>query len=330
VSFDHPFFLWALLFLGPGFLFSVLHYRRRAAALSALGGSSGKGPLTRSLRRRYILSALFFNGSCACAVLALAAPYWGYRQVPEFSRGVDVVLALDLSRSMNARDQVPSRLVRALSLASAAVIAEPNARFGVVLGKGSAVLAIPLTEDSESVLNLLGGISSSSLSSAGTDLERLVDASLAAFQSSFPTRRLVLLFSDGEALEGALSAAAERARDAGIQVSAVALGSLSGAPVPALAESAEPLLREDGTPVTSFLREEPLRRLASASGGILISGSEADAEGKLISHIEALSVPGAQEGYRKERKGRSGLFALAALLAFGLSKLAERTIRRPK
>jgi Ca-activated chloride channel family protein len=110
MSFDRPRLLIALFFLIPLLLGAVLHYRRRRVVLSLFPGLA-------NLRLRYRLSSASFFVFFACAVIALAGPRQGFVLIPDHRRGTDLVFALDLSRSMDARDGGgPSRLERAAAI----------------------------------------------------------------------------------------------------------------------------------------------------------------------------------------------------------------------
>ncbi len=330
MSFDHPRYLLLLILLAPAILVAPRRFGRRLSGLLALigGGAEGLDALVRDLRNRYILSTLFFLSSLTLAVFALAGPRWGERLVSEYRRGVDVVLALDLSRSMDARDTAPSRLERAAAVGRELVEASAGIRFGVAIGKGGGEVAVPLTDDTESVLALLDAASTSAMTAGGTDLERLLDAAQSAFVETVPTRRVVVLFSDGEALSGALDAAADRAAKAGVSVLAVGLGTDEGAPVPISA--GEVLRSSDGTPVVSALRAEPLRAAAERTSGLYVDGNRSDAGRALAERIAAFSSHGAADGFRTEAMPRSHLFLIAALVAFAAAKLAENGVRRKR
>jgi len=324
VNFDEPGLLWGLWLLLPLAILAPRRYFRRRHALLALIGAASVGDARRlmdGLRRRYTASTVFFLAFLAATLLALAGPRWGSRLVPEYRRGVDVVIALDLSRSMEARDLAPSRLGRAAALAMDTVNGSPGTRFAVTVGKGSAVLALPLTEDAESLGSFFRGVSSAGISSGGTDLERLLDASLGAFQPDFPARKKILLLSDGEALSGSLQQAAERSAAAGAAIIAVGLGSVAGAEVP-------DLKREDGSVVPTRLREGDLRAAAQRSGGIYVDGALPDAAETIRAYIAAAAASTALEGFRRESVSRRHWFLLAALAAFALSRLAETGFRR--
>jgi Ca-activated chloride channel family protein len=328
MSFDHPGLLLILGLLFPLALLSVIHYRLNRGVL-AFFPPSRRGTEQRELRFRYGLSAFFFLLFFACLIIALAGPRWGIRLAPEFLRGADVVLAIDLSRSMDVRDGgegSPSRLEQAAAIAGDLVALSGGARFAVAVGKGTGVLAIPLTGDTEAVTAFLEGISTSLVTGTGTNLESLIAAASGAFQSGFPTHRHIILFSDGEAHQGSIPAGIEKALAGDIAITAVGLGSETGGVVPAFPGDEET--------ITSFLRADTLRNAAERTGGIYLDGKREYTAALLSDHLAASSPetggPGAPgpAGFRRERVSRSYVFILAALSALGVSKGCAKKRRR--
>jgi Ca-activated chloride channel family protein len=331
VSFDNPRLLFALPLLIPTIFTGILHYRKRRAALGFL---SGEGAASR-VRFRYFVSALGFRIFLACLIIALAQPRGGSYPVSENHRGADLIFAVDLSRSMDVRDaDGPSRLDRAAALMAELVNhprlsgQNPGAagiRFGAAIGKGRGILALPLTEDTEAMDGFLASLSGSSVTGRGTNLESLVDAATAAFQDAFPSRRRIILLSDGEALEGSLNAAADRAAAADITLIAVGLGSGEGGVVPPGDEA--PL---DDRPVVSSLKADPLRDAAERTGGFYMDGNRGIAADRLAEHLSASDgVPeAAAGGGRLEQRSLAHIFIIAALIALGIVKIVEKGRRR--
>lgn len=315
MSFDNPRALLALFLLVPAAFLAVLHYRKRRAILGFLDAGGG---LAAKLRFRYRLSAIAFLFFLACMIIALAQPRGGTRLVSETRRGVDVVFAIDLSRSMDVRDIVsggPSRLGRATELA-AELVGNPATsafRFGAAIGKGRGVLALPLTEDTEAIRGFMSSLSPAAVTGTGTNLESLVDAACTAFQDAFPSRRRIILLSDGESLTGSLGDALERAIAAGITLTAVGLGSEEGGAVPL----------EDGPPVISVRRSNTLKDAAARTGGIYIDGNRSNAAGLLADHLTSLSGI-TLRGFRRETRPLGYIFVIAALVFMGISKMAEK------
>jgi Ca-activated chloride channel family protein len=329
--FDNPQMFFALFLLVPGTAFAWFHYRQYRKVLSVFTASmpdAGRDTLIGKRCFRYWVSVFFFYLFFGCGVTALAGPRWGSRPAPELGREVDVVLAVDLSRSMDVRDVLISpegtalsRLERARAVAEDLVNHSPGIRFGIAVGKGGGILAVPLTHDTEAVVSFLKGLSGRVITGRGTNLERLVDAAAGAFQDALPTRRRIILFSDGEPLAGSLQAALDRARKANIAVITLGFGSEEGGPVPVTDDY---LLGEAGSPVISSLRRETLETAAKRTGGIYVDGNRNDALSLLTEHLASFSPESILRGYRWELSPRWHYFVIAALAALGISKILER------
>jgi Ca-activated chloride channel family protein len=294
------------------------------AFLGALGPEEQRRLLEENARN-FRRSELFFFLFLCLTLIALAGPRWGIHLVPEMRRGVDVVIALDVSRSMDARDTSPSRLRRGALIAEELVRASEGLRFGLALGRGRGVLTVPLTGDAEAVLNYLAVVSSSSASGGGTNLEDLLDAASGAFQESLPSKRRIVLFSDGESLSGSLERAVERLKSRDTALVAVGLGSEEGAVIPL---GGGLVLDGNGKPVTSALRRGPLRSGAERTGGVYIDGNREDAALTLKNHIDGLASEGAAGGVRRESRPRWRLFMTAGLCGLFLSHTGRRRVRR--
>lgn len=330
VSLDNPYVLLALPALLPLAFLSSRRFARRSRAFFALiGRRDREGALSETELLSRSRTAIFcFIASLASALIALSGPRWGDRLIPEYRRGLNVVIAMDISRSMDAKDVFPSRLKRASVVAREFVDASPGTRFSVVLGKGDGVVAVPLTDDRESVLSLLSNVSSETMTSRGTDLERLIETAVKAFPASSAARRLVVVFSDGEGLSGDASEAAGRAANAGILIAAVGVGTASGAAVP-LGPAAKGVVRSaEGTPVKSVLKESVLRSIVEPSGGAYFDGSRVDTGASLARLASELSSVAAADGFRKEPIPRYRLFLLLSLLFLAASKAAESVPRK--
>jgi Ca-activated chloride channel family protein len=342
VNFENPRALGLLLLLIPLVLMMAVHYWRRRRVLLFFGKGGGHAG---KIRFRYRAASLAFLAFCALTVIALAGPRWGIRLVPEFRRGLDVVLAFDLSRSMDARDGPggTSRLERAAAIAKVLLSTPQSAgiRFAIAAGKGRGILAVPLTLDTEALSAFLEGIATSRITGRGTDTERLVDAAATAFKDDFPGKRRIILFSDGEALSGNLTAASERCLARDIGIIAVGLGTETGAPVPP--SGAFPGLdpaaaNPDDQEIISRADPEALRGAARRTGGLYIDGNTG-AVAALLAKRLALDIDGesgggakgefGEPGFRGEPKSRRYIFILAALAFFGLSKLLACEFRVP-
>jgi len=275
--------------------------------------------LPKNLRMRLGASRVLFRVFLACIITGLSSPSWGTGPAAISGgtlRAVDVVIALDVSRSMEIRDGYGaangetagvSRLERGLAIVREAVNAAPGIRLGAAVSRNKGIVAVPLTWDLDAALTFLDA-AGSSLTGRGTNLESLVDTAASAFQPSSPSTRVILLVSDGEELSGALNAALGRCKRDGIAVSAIAVGSDEGG----MLDDGEILSRRDS---------RIMRIAAGQTGGVYIDGNRADASRTLAGHLRSLA-PGAEtRGTQTERTPRWFLFVMLAIITFGASKL---------
>ncbi|MDR1220876.1 MAG: VWA domain-containing protein [Treponema sp.] len=324
MTFDAPIVLAGFIFLIPFVVLEAIHCHRRGKILYLLN------ILQKEHKTRFVLSTVFFTLFLCCVIIALAGPRWGARSVVEYKRGVDVVFAFDVSRSMEIADIEPSRLGKAVSVARETVALVGNARVGAAFGKGRGVLALPLTWDINAVLIFLDSILTGVQTGTGTNLESLIDASSGAFLSSLPAKRLIALFSDGESLSGSLQVAVDRARNEGVSVVALGFGTEKGGVVPQRItldrETGEPAVEREV--IVSVRDTEALRNAAERSGGVFIDGNAPDAARTLANYIKSLAPDTGVSSYKREAAPRHQIFILAALVFLLLSKLAEKKIRR--
>lgn len=263
--------LWGLLFsLFIGLLFVLAGLRWRSAqkqwgheqqVLSLLTG--------RSALRRTVGAALVSLAS-ACAFLAAAQPQYGQgtRILP--ATNLDVVLVLDYSKSMYARDVSPSRIERAKIEVSRLVQKLAGARLGAVAFAGESI-AFPLTSDGAAIAQFFRGLQPNDMPVGGTAIASALHTGRELFQRdplSAQHEKVLLLVTDGEDLEGDPIGAARQAADAGIRVEVVQIGGRSPEPIPEVDENGLVVgLRKDrsGQVLTTSLSPEGERQLAEVA-----------------------------------------------------------------
>ncbi|MFQ5718088.1 MAG: VWA domain-containing protein [Acidobacteriota bacterium] len=263
---------WILLPVAALVVGFVLAHRR--AVLARLGSWAMVRRLAASsgLERPVVKTALVLMAA-ALLVLAWARPQWGRVAEPVTRRGIDVVIALDTSTSMLAADARPERM--ALGKAFAADLAHRLAgnRVGLVAFAGSAFPQCPLTLDTSAVQVFLDIMEVGDVPDAGSNLEEAIEVSMDAFPEDSPGRRVIVLISDGEGLQGDAVSAAARAAAAGVLVYTVGTGTPSGAPIPLTGEDGA--MRgykkdHDGRVVTTRLDRKALDAIARAGRGRFI------------------------------------------------------------
>lgn len=273
---------WWPLLLGAPLAWLLL---RRAAAARArrLGGLLGAraGRLVGGKPGGAFARPALVACSALAAALAVLEPV-GAAEAGMERRGADVVLCLDVSRSMLARDHAPSRLDAARAAIRALAARARGDRLALVVFAGEAKLAVPLTRDMESFALLADGAGVESVARGGTDLGAALDAALAALRGASEGASVVVL-TDGEDLGGRGLAAARRCLAASVTVHCVGYGSPLGAKVALRGPGGDTLLRDRaGAEVVTSMDPHALRAIAERTGGSFAAASDsADALGTL-------------------------------------------------
>ena len=266
LHFAHPHWLWigalccaALVVL----LARAGRVRRRAVA--ALAG--GRFVTTVSRGRRVLKQALVLAG-VAAAFVALARPLGGFRWEEERRDGIDLMFAVDTSKSMLATDLRPDRLTRAKLAVSDLLRKFPGERVGLIAFAGEAFVQAPMTIDHAVFGEALDALDTSVIARGGTDIASPIRAAVEAMATEPDRRKLLVILSDGEDLQGEALAAAKEAAHAGLVIYTVGVGTKSGELIPIDHDGQRELLRDaDGHFVTSRLDEQTLRQLAAITGG---------------------------------------------------------------
>ena len=187
--------------------------------------------------------------------------------------GIDLVIALDVSRSMLAQDIKPSRLTRAKVELAELMDRLKGDRVGLVFFAGAAFPQCPLTVDYAAARLFLSQADPEMITAQGTNLEAALSTALELFDEERGAYRAVLLVTDGEDFAGGVDESVRRLREAGVAVFPVGLGSVDGAPIPVEGprDRSQGFLRDRGDQVVmTRLEEAPLLKLAQQTGGIYV------------------------------------------------------------
>lgn len=269
IHFLHPTYWWAfaLVPLVLGLLLWAAWQRRRA--FERLGDRPLVGALVEgvSTRRRRWKGALLVL-AVALAVLALVGPRYGTRLREVQREGVDLMIALDVSLSMQAEDVAPSRLARAKNEVRKLLDELRGDRVGLILFAGDAFLQCPLTTDYGAVRLFLDVADPSQIPTPGTDFSAALERALQALEGSdqdeeAPRSRALLLVSDGENHISEAQQVVERAEAAGITLFAAGVGETEGAPIPIYVNRRRVGFKEDraGETVITRLEEAALKQM---------------------------------------------------------------------
>lgn len=201
-------------------------------------------------------------------VVAAAQPRWGFQWRDLESRGVEVVVAVDVSRSMDAQDVSPSRMERARREVADLLELLPGDRVALVVFAGGAYPRVPLTLDHDALAGILADTGTGLLQAQGSSLASAVAASVALFDDDRPADRAIFVVSDGEAWDPDLDAAVQTLTESRVKVYALGVGTEQGAPIPN--EGGGFKRGRDDQLVVTRLDESGLRRLAAETGGAYV------------------------------------------------------------
>ncbi len=206
----------------------------------------------------------------ALVTVALARLQFGTHLEKLKREGIDIVVALDVSNSMLARDMKPSRLEKAKQEIRSIIDHLQGDRIGLVAFAGEAFVQSPLTLDYSAARFLLSAMDINSVSIQGTSLSAALEKSAAAFSRQEKQHKVLLLLTDGEDHEGGAVEMAEELRQQGVKIYTVGIGNPAGEPIPILDESGRQAgFRKDrsGEVIMSRLDEETLQKMSLATGG---------------------------------------------------------------
>ena len=273
MTFGNPFWLWGLLVL-PALAFFFARAEQRGAdrlrqfvaarLLPQLAGTVNRG------RRvfRFILLLLVL----ALVLASLARPRWGYAFDEVKRKGLDLILAVDVSRSMLSNDVQPNRLER-VKLATQDLINELQGdRVGLIAFAGRAFLQAPLTIDYDAVVDSINDLDTKTIPEGGTNISDAIALATRTYGKSATGNRALIIFTDGEDLSGDAVRAAKEAAEAGVRIFTVGVGTASGSLIPIQSDDGGTAFVKDasGEVVKSKLDETRLRETARAADGFYL------------------------------------------------------------
>ncbi len=304
--------LWPLPFFGAA---AALARRRRARRLALLGPRAAA--TARRGDRRFAVQLSLCLAGFAFAAFALARPWWGQRDEETFVSSRNVIVLLDVSRSMLARDVRPSRLGRAKADLSDLARDLDGDRACLVAFRANAQTLCPFTADTGFFLEALDAAGPDSAARGETDLGGALSAALALLRDRGGDHNAILLVSDGEDLSGTALAAAKQCGEAHIPVFCVGVGGAAGAAIPL--DDGGGNLRHDGEEVATRLDADTLKAVAEASGGVYLPLASTSSGNRTLGsiykrHVRELVESDARAESERRRVERYGVFLLPALL----------------
>ena len=315
-SFEHTNYLTGLLFIIPVMLlfFTVLQWKKKVR--KALGDEKLINQLTKNYsEKRFRLKFILITAAIALLIIAAANLRKPIAGEKERKAGIDVMIALDVSKSMWAEDTKPSRLDAAKQFVSSLIDRMGDNRVGIVLFAGKAFLQMPLTSDLSVAKLYVSNASPDAVPMQGTvvgDALQLCENSLDTKEKKYKS---VVLISDGEDHDPNSTNVLQALSDNGVVVNTIGIGSAAGAPIMEPGASA---YKTDinGQTVISKLNEAELQQIAQQTGGVYnhLDNAETAATkvASLLDNMEKKAIE--SSGDMKQYASFYFLFALAALL----------------
>jgi len=213
-------------------------------------------------------------------LIALAQPRWGFQWEDLKQRGVDIIIALDVSNSMRATDIKPSRLERAKYKVTDLLRMLKGDRVGLVAFAGTSFLHCPLTLDYQAAEMFLGALDTDLISLQGTALGHAIETSIKAFSTTEKKSKAIILITDGEDHEGAVLKALQSAQKEGVKIFVIGIGHGEGVPVPDPSGGFK--RNRSGEIVLSKINEPLLEKIAVESGGVYVRSVHGDMDLRTI------------------------------------------------
>ncbi len=277
----------------------------------------------RNLKIAMIVTVVFL-----CFV-SLARPQWGFEWKDIKNRGVDILFAIDASKSMLAEDIKPNRLKRVKLEVEDFVKGLAGDRVGIVTFSGNAFLQCPLTSDYDGFLINLQSVDTNTLPKEGTSISAAIDECIDAYKRNGRRNKIVILITDGEDHEGKVVEAAKNAQRDGIKIFCIGIGTKEGSTIPVTDKNNKQSYLRDisGAVVKTKLDDALLKKIAFITGASYSHAAEYNfgLEQLYKDRLSKIQKEAAEVKMEKVKKDRFGLFLFIALIILVLEPfISER------
>ncbi len=310
----HPATLWQFILILPIVLIMIYRYHVNSSNIQLLGINRGNRAY-KHFAIRELFQSLAYIVAISMIILASTDISWGRISVNDDRQDVDIIGLIDISNSMLATDLFPNRLIRAKQIFATLVEHFPRSRFGIVAFKGAAIKLLPLTEDTIAVASLLESLDTNFITTPGTNIESGLTLAAESFIASANRNRVIVLFSDGEALDGNPAIIARAIFNRGIQINTVATATPEGSTI---TFNGTIITDSNGDAVVSRLNMESLSQIASAGGGISVQADNIASFSDLIDFIENEYIIREQQAIRFIDARKYNMFTFIAFACMAI------------
>ena len=267
--FEDPIYLYALALIPLLAILRFLLVRQQKKRLRKFGDRELVRQLTPDVSRfRPLVKYSLLLTALALLIVMIARPQFGTKINREKRTGIETIIALDVSNSMLAEDVAPSRLDRSKMMVENLVDNFTNDKIGLIVFAGDAFIQLPITSDYVSAKMFLSSISPSMIATQGTDIAKAISMASHSFTQQEGVGKAIIVITDGEDHEGGALEAAKEAKDKGMRVYILGVGSTKGAPIPT--GYGDYMKDNTGQTVMTGLNEQMCREIAQAGGGAYI------------------------------------------------------------
>ncbi|MCX6238910.1 MAG: VWA domain-containing protein [Bacteroidia bacterium] len=314
--FAHPEYFYFLLVIPVFTVFFILARINRHRSLRLFGDHALISQLMPSVSTaRPIIKFILWMFALGFIITALAQPQFGSKLLISKRKGVELIIALDVSNSMMAEDIKPNRLERAKRAIAKLTERLRDDKLGLIVFAGQAFVQLPITTDYVSAKLFLDAINTSIVPVQGTAIGAAIDMATKSFSPNFIGSKAVIVITDGENHEDDAVGAAKSALGKKIVVHTIGMGLPQGAPIPMGTEGSRDFLKDkSGNIVVTKLDESMLTQIAAAGGGTYIRANNAEVGlNNLFNEIEKMEKTELDSREYSEYNDQFPLFLTLAL-----------------
>jgi Ca-activated chloride channel homolog len=277
--FEHPYLLYLLAIIPIAFIsqWLLIFWRKKRLNQHFSRTNIGLMAPARSVRKTWI-KFIIYSLAIIFLIIGASNPQSGSKMEEVKRKGVDVMIALDISNSMMAEDLYPNRLGRAKRSIQELFTKFKSDRVGIVVFAGESFVQLPITTDYSAAKLFLNSIESDLISTQGTDIGNAISLCLKSFDEESQAAKSIILISDGENHQEEALAAIELASEKSVVIHTIGMGSIDGAPIPIYSRGNRVGFRQnkEGNTVVTKLNESMLTELAESTGGTFVRASNAN------------------------------------------------------
>lgn len=320
MKFADEYILWCLFAVLPLTAAVIWYLRRRRRNLAAFASERLFAKIAPTVvKNRAVLKPVFVVLALAILIFALSGPQFGASNQKTETKASDIVIALDVSRSMLAEDVHPNRLEKAKQAISTLFRKLKGDRVALVVFAGKAYTSLPLTDDYSVGEMYLEAVSTDMVTTQGTALGAAIERARSCFpvEEQDPPGRAIILITDGENHEDNPMEQAELARSEGTVIYTIGIGDPKGTPIPIHENGLVVGYKTDksGSPVVSKLNEKILTDIAGATGGLYIQGNNTIAAlDRVLKEIDSLEKKDRENNSYNPAENRYQFFVLFGII----------------